>query len=218
MPNGVCTFFKCIASNSPVCSYVPPTSTLGYIADRLFAGLIIRKDPETMSEIQNCAPVIYGLLNCFPASPLPDVWIVFFRELIDRSKYITQFQPHVLEAEDNTNTNDMGYFPSWRKLCTRGNYAMDKRKSDTRDECSKAYRGHPNLLPGIFTVYCQHGRLALSFLPVSRLFEVPTCPTGFPHRQRRILWRFGGIGFSTQRNIYPPPYCKEGGSGSLSVA
>eukprot|EP00795_Rhopilema_esculentum_P003974 gene3974-18228_t len=34
-------------------------------------------------------------------------------------------------------------------LSDRGSYTMDKMKSDTREECAKTYRGHPNLLPEI---------------------------------------------------------------------
>ena len=32
---------------------------------------------------------------------------------------------------------------------------MDEKKSD--NSCQKKYKGHPSLLPGVFTVYCPHG-------------------------------------------------------------
>ncbi|XP_065062822.1 uncharacterized protein LOC135689505 isoform X2 [Rhopilema esculentum] len=155
-PRELCTFFRCISSNSPVCSYIPPTASFNHLAARLSSGLIIRKDPEALSELQICAPIVYGVIKCLPAASLPQPWITLLEELIVKSRYVTDFQPHDTSTSNSFLSNSLSFFPSWPQLSDRGSYTMDKTKSDTREECAKTYRGHPNLLPGIFTVYCQH--------------------------------------------------------------
>lgn len=55
----------------------------------------------------------------------------------------------------------MGFFPSMPECRGRGNYAIDK---DTADDkcCNKDYKGHHRtLMPGIFTIFCQHGNSPL---------------------------------------------------------
>ena len=157
MPSEVCAFFRCISSNSPVCSYIPPTASFAHLAARLSSGLIIRKDPEALSELQMCAPIVYGALKCLPAASLPEIWITLLEELLVKSTYITNFQPHEDARSNSLLSNSLGFFPSWPQLSDRGFYSMDKAKSNSGEDCAKNYRGHPNLLPGIFTVYCQHG-------------------------------------------------------------
>jgi hypothetical protein len=48
----------------------------------------------------------------------------------------------------------------------RGQYGMDEKKSD--NSCQKKYKGHPSLLPGVFTVYCPHGNRNFFFSPTLR--------------------------------------------------
>ena len=158
-PRELSTFFRCISSNSPVCSYIPPTASFNHLAACLSSGLIIRKDPEALSELQICAPIVYGVIKCLPAASLPQPWITLLEELIMKSRYVSDFQPHDTSTSNSFLSNSLSFFPSWPQLSDRGSYTMDKMKSDTREECAKTYRGHPNLLPGIFTVYCQHGML-----------------------------------------------------------
>lgn len=52
-------------------------------------------------------------------------------------------------------TSNLSYFPGLPKHRDRGNYKQDQTK--TAGRCNKEYRGHPSLLPGVFTVFCQHG-------------------------------------------------------------
>lgn len=52
---------------------------------------------------------------------------------------------------------DMAFFPSLQVCRHRGSYQMDAVK--TQKTCSKKYKGHPSLLPGVFTLYCPHGKI-----------------------------------------------------------
>ena len=54
--------------------------------------------------------------------------------------------------------DSFGYFPQLPRLRNRKNYVADRSHSSV---CNKKSSRHPSLLPGIFTLYCEHG---ISFL------------------------------------------------------
>ena len=53
----------------------------------------------------------------------------------------------------------MSFFPSMAECRGRGCYEIDKEKKVTDLTCTKNYKGHHRtLMPGIFTLFCQHGK------------------------------------------------------------
>ena len=46
----------------------------------------------------------------------------------------------------------------------RGCYVQDKEQGNANDHCRKFYHGHPRLIAGIFTVYCEHGNYAFNYM------------------------------------------------------
>ena len=50
-------------------------------------------------------------------------------------------------------------FPNLPPLRKRGFFAQDLENSKEK-ECRKNHTGHRNLTSGIFTVYCQHGKVS----------------------------------------------------------
>lgn len=58
-----------------------------------------------------------------------------------------------------SNSTKLSFFPSLEKCRERGKFQMDKKR--TAGRCNKEYVGHPSLLPGIFTIFCQHGKVPL---------------------------------------------------------
>ena len=60
-----------------------------------------------------------------------------------------------IEVLDDEDT--LSFFPSLPKLRRRRCYAADVDVKDTF--CTKVYRGHPSLMPGLFTLLCPHGIL-----------------------------------------------------------
>ena len=59
----------------------------------------------------------------------------------------------------DTNTESVGgfcYYPMLNKCRDHGNFISDNHRRESI--CSKRYQGHPTLLPGIFTVFCPHGK------------------------------------------------------------
>ena len=56
--------------------------------------------------------------------------------------------------------DEMEYFPSLPKLRDRASYQADKKKA-TKEACTKHKTRHPALLPGVFTLFCQHGNFKI---------------------------------------------------------
>ena len=51
----------------------------------------------------------------------------------------------------------LSFFPSLPKLRGRGNFEKDKEQKVRTETCTKKHTGHPSLLPGVFTMFCEHG-------------------------------------------------------------
>lgn len=49
------------------------------------------------------------------------------------------------------------FFPCLPKIRTRGVYEADRKSKQLI--CTKRTSKHPSLLPGVFTIYCEHGKL-----------------------------------------------------------
>ena len=58
--------------------------------------------------------------------------------------------------KDEDVMHELAYFPCLPKIRDRGFYDIDS--SSKAVGCTKQSSGHPTLLPGIFTVYCPHGK------------------------------------------------------------
>ena len=156
------TLIRCLSSTSPACSYFPASQTLQSLMQRLSEGMVIRQEPEAFAQLQNCAPIIFGVLKVLPQVPVSQNLIQLFLELTSKTQLCFSVEQHTLDPVDgNDERIDLSFFPSWPKLCKRGQYVKDRQKANPEEECTKAYRGHPNLLPGIFTVYCEHGESKL---------------------------------------------------------
>jgi hypothetical protein len=73
-------------------------------------------------------------------------------------------------SEDAVEEDGLGFFPSLPMIRRRGMFVADKQGSKQREDfCTKFSKGHPSLLPGVFTVFCPHGKKR-SIKNVSYLF------------------------------------------------
>ena len=81
-------------------------------------------------------------------------------------------------------------FPSQPVLRNRGYYDKDKENEKAKkykeknrqknpeeteglDTCRKSFRGHRSLMAGIFTVYCQHGKLTIYLIKAASITITP---------------------------------------------
>ncbi|XP_065052628.1 uncharacterized protein LOC135681910 isoform X2 [Rhopilema esculentum] len=149
--------FRCISSVSPVSSYFPCSETLKSLLEKLDEGMVIRENPEAFMQLQKCAPVIFAVLKVLPPVSVPSRLMQLFKELSARAWSCFSTAQHTLgPVAGNVGNSDLSFFPSWPKLCERGVYVKDHRQPSSAENCTKLYKGHPNLLPGIFTIYCEH--------------------------------------------------------------
>ena len=62
--------------------------------------------------------------------------------------------------------DDCSYFPALPMVRCRGSYVADTVKSSKM--CTKRGTKHPTLLPGIFTLFCSHGKCSLHSIQVGK--------------------------------------------------
>ena len=81
-PIGVLNFFKCLASESPVCSYVLPDPDIIDIVRNL-TNVKIKMDVHTMQLLQENLPVFFNLMKDVATPSLPDDWQPLVTRLAD---------------------------------------------------------------------------------------------------------------------------------------
>lgn len=155
-----CAFVKALACPSPVCALIHPSDELFTLLHRLQTEDITR-DSQAMERLQNEVPVLFDLLqslNYHPArilSPVIDVLI---------SKAMAPFSCDTPQSQPSTSgdsTSALAFFPHLPVRRLHGRYTSE-RASENAPKCYKQSRGHPSLLPGIFTLFCEHGMVALA--------------------------------------------------------
>lgn len=123
--------------------------------EKLATGLIIRKDPKSLGQQQLYAPITFDALRVLPAVKLSHHWIDIMKILSTKVKACYSVPQYNL-GPSGDSIQSYSFFLLWLALCKREYYQKDiKRKTTKGNNCNKAFTGHPNLMPGIFTVYCQ---------------------------------------------------------------
>jgi hypothetical protein len=149
-----------LSSASPVCSYMHVNPYVRRLMDALKAGVNLKDDPEHWKNLREHIPVMYGLVDNSSVTAIPHSLVNLILELWNRAeRTFSGVLPHVEEAAV-IEEEELSFFPSLPKIRSRGSYTADISKTlKVANSCKKNYTGHPTLLPGIFTVYCRHGKL-----------------------------------------------------------
>ena len=110
--------------------------------------------------LQKHAPVLADFIVTCPldGGMLPDDVQGLLHQILQI--LVAPFQGH--QSHSNTypppREEPLGFFPVIPRLHGDATYKVDGVVSDSdKDTCRKNSYGHPNLSPGIFTVYCKHG-------------------------------------------------------------
>lgn len=108
--------------------------------------------------IQNAAPIIFNALATINCSKLPDEWFELFSLLHKKAVGTFKNDPHNLPPAATAEINNsLAYFPNWPIQCSRGSYRLDKANVKAAEVCKKKKTSKHSLMPGLFTVYCEHG-------------------------------------------------------------
>lgn len=151
-------FFMSLSSNSPVCSYIHVNDHVSALLKDICSDVNIKQNPVKWKLLYEELPIIHQLLSLEMTTAT-----VAFKALLS-DLWNLAISPFELSTEMSTDESgcqedDLAFFPSLAKYRNRGVYSADKSKS--KNSCRKLYSGHPTLLPGIFTLYCPHGKIIL---------------------------------------------------------
>ena len=148
---------KSLASTSPVCSLLHPSESVDSLVHSMMEK-DVTTDAVLMHKLQEEVPVIFQLIRSLGYYP-KDVLVPLVENLWKKAN--SPFVSDIDDDHDSSSTlacgvnNDLCYFPALTKVRSRGLYVADKKSNDTI--CTKRTSKHPALLPGIFTLFCQHG-------------------------------------------------------------
>ena len=152
-------FLLSLACASPVCSLVAPKEALhALLRQVVHEGENIRKCAPAMEQLQAQVPVLFELVSTLPRIPVSTLSPIIER-LVEKSK--APFanlcsQPETSITPTQKDSSCLAFFPSLPQVRSRNSYYVDKQHKQ-RSVCTKNSSGHPTLLPGTFTLYCQHG-------------------------------------------------------------
>ena len=156
----VCSsLFSDLSTKSPVCALLTPSPQVINLMSDLCNGLEVRKFPERWKFLQDNVPILHDLI-C-KIGPENTLLPLEYRPLVISMVHKAQL-PFVstplhpcIPVSVNSALDSKSYFPCLPVLWERQRYKADKQSHTSW--CTKLYRGHPSLLPGIFTVFCPHG-------------------------------------------------------------
>lgn len=149
---------KVFASPYPFCSFLPPSEDFFAFLNREFAKKeCILQNDEHLQRLQTVVPVIFKLLRImkeqFPFTEFNNCLPYFQQKVFD------PFLKDMCPSEEANEDDELSLFPSLPQFRRRGSFVADKHGSKVKEAfCNKFSKGHPSLLPGVFTVFCPHGK------------------------------------------------------------
>eukprot|EP00794_Sanderia_malayensis_P013299 gene13299-14672_t len=163
IPTAVRDMVLCFATTSPICGYFPPSrDVFAHISSVAASKTAIGDNMDAMLHIQKYTPIIVDALTAIHSCTLPQAWYELFKFCQEKAEASLRQKEHELKRTV-TKFNKLSYFPNWPVKCLRGKYAQDK-SGKSRGQCKKTSDKHA-LMPGLFTVYCEHGMCnSMSFI------------------------------------------------------
>ena len=155
--------FDEVASTSPVCALLHPSDSVAKLISSM-KEKDITKDAILMQKLQEEIPIVFSLIRSVAYYP-QKILIPLLEEMWIKAK-----APFNLEDDKPDDAaigshcgeyhiDDLSYFPGLPKIRSRSVYVADKKSNDSI--CTKRSSKHPALLPGIFTLFCEHGKCML---------------------------------------------------------
>ena len=148
-----------VSSPSPACATIHPSKRVSSLLSAM-ENSDITTDATSLKVLQEEIPVIFNLIRSLGYYP-KEILVPLLKEL-SRVAFTTfpllpvenVQTPATMTVENDV---DLAYFPALRRVRIRGVYQADKKASGHGRACRKHSSKHPSLLPGIFTIFCQHG-------------------------------------------------------------
>ena len=150
------TFISTLSSPSPVCALVHPSERVSSLIS-VMSSSDITKDLVHLKVLQEEIPVVFQLLRSlgyYPRDILAPLLSALSKIAFATFSSVSEERPDAIPKDDD-NKADLACFPVLPQVRSRGIYQADKKPSGAI--CNKHRSKHPSLLPGIFTIFCQHG-------------------------------------------------------------
>ena len=153
--------FLCALASAPVCGLFHPSEKAINLLTKMKT-TCISHSPTDMECLQQEFPVLFELIRSktFPQRLLSPI----IEDLIEKST--TPFKTEVkadMSLSETSTPQELSFFPSLKVHRKRRVYPADG-SSGSQAVCTKKSQRHPSLLPGIFTLYCQHGKIGTDYL------------------------------------------------------
>lgn len=163
-------FVGCLVSPYPACSLLSSDPRVHSVLRSISPE--IRGNMQELAILQYNIPTLFALIQDLKDDFPFDCFKNAVEEMISRST--SPFgRCHEVIENIRFDTENISYFPTLEVVRGRGLYSSDKDITRAR-ECTKMSRGHPSLLPGIFTLFCNHG-VCYGF-EVMKYHESPNVP------------------------------------------
>ena len=158
-----CDLIATLASPSPVCATIHPSEKLFDVLKMMASDeRCIHENVDTMQYLQTQVPVLFYLLQHLKYIP-HKVLNPLLHELINKAD--APFLCCSTSTDSDSSVSDfdeLSFFPNLQQIRCRPAYAADR---STRSKiCTKKGGRHPTLLPGVFTIFCQHGDFILNYI------------------------------------------------------
>ena len=157
-----------LVSASPVCGFLHLDDDLIAVVRRI-AISSTRADLADLEILKRKFPVMYDLLMTMDDLTLPKCLrpVLVKMENIAKQPFtkFVSWDSCALTKQDAAQMA-FSYWPALPLLRRRGEYQADSKQSQAyrQERCSKSSSGHAFLLPGIFTLFCKHGKFLLSIV------------------------------------------------------
>ena len=169
-PSDWANLMKSLASTSPVCALLHPSDSVAKLISSM-KEKDITKDAILMQKLQEEIPIVFTLIRSVAYYP-QKILIPLLEEMWTKAKAPFNIEDDKSDdaavGSDEYHIDDLSYFPSLPRVRSRGVYVADKKSNDSI--CTKRSSKHPALLPGIFTLFCEHGKCMLVILVLCNSF------------------------------------------------
>ena len=165
-------FIEALSSASPVCALIPPKKEVIDLLNEMQNSDSFKSNPCKLSLLQKEVPTLFKLVENVTHYPTDAIQPVLARlTILSQTPFLSSHgqsedQKTVISETFTSQEDSLHYFPHLPVLRKRKHYVSDQSRSST---CSKKSSRHPTLLPGIFTLYCQHGKVYVEGVVLKKL-------------------------------------------------
>ena len=158
-PEAYRPLLKILSSKSPVCAFIRNREETTYIMNELIKSIKSNTDirhSHSLGVLADEVPTLFKLISSVGASkaiePLLNRLLVISENPYPKNKV------YMIESPVIVRENEGGAFPALTQIRNRGNYIQDRKNSRAVCHVKDKPKSHQSLLPGIFCLFCQHGK------------------------------------------------------------